>query len=676
MDTGTGAATSFGATWDGAGVSFSLFSKHATAVELCLFDDGGRQEITLLANTGPSVWHVYVSGLAPGQHYGYRVHGPNAPRDGHLFNPAKLVLDPCARAIDGDVRWGPELYETRAPRSADSAPLMPRAVVVDKTFDWGTDVPPATPWSETVIYETHVKGFTATHPEVPPEVRGTFAGMTHPAALEHLLSLGVTAIELMPVHHFVHREHLIERGLRNYWGYDPVAFFAPHAGYSATGTRGEQVKEFKNMVRSLHQAGLEVIIDVVYNHTGEGGRDGPTLCFRGIDNATYYRLLDRDRSVYIDYTGTGNTLDTSNPNVLDLVVDSLRYWAEDMRVDGFRFDLAPALARSGDRFDPRAQLFERIGADPVLATRKLIAEPWDVGPGGYQVGGFPAGWSEWNGKYRDGVRAFWRGDENMLLDFGLRLIGSPDLYAEPGRGPNASVNFVTAHDGFTLTDLVSYNSKHNEANGEGNRDGEDHNRSNNHGVEGDTDDVEVLTIRHRQQRNFLATLLLSHGVPMLLGGDEMGRTQRGNNNAYCHDNELSWFDWSLVDKNVALVDFTRRLVDLRLRHHAFRTPQYAGPGQTPTVEWFKRDGSERAPQQWGGGDKSLCVFLSDGFDERWLLFFNAHDHDVAHTVPPERWGREWVTELTTGDHTPAMVVEAGDVVSLEARSVVVLRGRQ
>jgi isoamylase len=675
METETDAATPFGAQWDGAGVRFSLFSRNATAVELCLFDDDGHQDITHLENAAQFTWRGYLQGVGPGQRYGYRVHGAYAPAEGHRFNPAKLVLDPYARAIDGDVDWGPELYDSYPRSDQDSAPRMPKAVVADESFDWGNDSPPNTPWSETIIYEMHVKGFTATHPDVPAEIRGTYAGMTHPAAIGHLQSLGVTAVELMPVQHFIHRQHLVERGLRNYWGYDPIGYFAPHSEYGAAGARGQQVKEFKEMVRAFHQAGLEVILDVVYNHTGEGGHRGPTLCLRGIDNATYYRLLDRDRTVYVDYTGTGNTLDLSSPHVVGMVVDSLRYWANDMRVDGFRFDLAPALARAGDRFDPHAALFEHIRRDPVLSTKKLIAEPWDLAPGGYQVGNFPPGWSEWNGKYRDAVRAYWRGDENLLLEFGLRLSASPDLYAEPGRGPGASVNFVTAHDGFTLNDLVSYNAKHNEANGEGNRDGDDNNRSHNYGVEGETDDVQVRRVRERQQRNFLATLLLSQGVPMLLGGDEMGRSQRGNNNAYCHDNDVSWLDWSLVEKNRSLVDFTRGLVGLRMRHRAFRHAEFAGPGEPPAIAWFKRDGAERAPHEWGEGDRSLIVFLSGGADEQWLMFFNAHDHDVAFTIPFEQWGRRWTVEIATGAWNAGggMIVEAGDQLSIEARSTVVMR---
>jgi isoamylase len=678
--------TPLGATWDRAGTAFNLFSKHATAVELCLFDGDDRQEIVHLNETDPCVWSAHVRGVHPGQRYGYRVHGPFAPAAGHRFNPAKLVLDPYARAIDGDVLWGPELYDSfdegSTPSRSDSAPRMPKAVVVDESFDWGDDRAPNTPLRQTIVYETHVKGFTARHPDVPRKMQGTYSGMAHPAVIEYLLSLGVTAIELLPVAHFIHRQFLIERGLRNYWGYDPIALFAPHAGYSAAGTRGQQVDEFKSMVRAFHHAGLEIILDVVYNHTAEGGHRGPTLCFRGIDNAIYYRLSPDDRRVYIDHTGTGNTLETNDPHVVKMTIDSLRYWAQEMRVDGFRFDLASSLGRvDGGKFDPKCSFFELASADPVLASKKLIAEPWDLGADGYRLGSFPPGWSEWNGKYRDGVRSFWRGDENFLLELGLRLCGSPDLYAEPGRAPTASINFVTAHDGFTLRDVVSYSSKHNDANGEGNRDGADDNKSHNYGVEGDTDDVGIQMVREQQQRNFLATLMLSQGVPMLLGGDEVGRTQRGNNNAYCQDNELSWFDWSLLDKNRGLMDFTRHLIEVRRRSRAFTHGSFAA-GSDPEgdgIAWFKRDGFERQPHEWAG-DKSLCVFLGAGGNddqdstEGWLVLFNSYGEPIEFTLPSRSWGVGWRAEISTGGRgLGSDTYGAGTEIVIDGRSVAVMR---
>jgi isoamylase len=554
-----------GATWDGTGTNFSLFSEVAERVELCLFDDGpegGNEQRVDLPEVTALCWHGYLPQVGPGQRYGFRVHGPWAPAEGRRCNPAKLLLDPYAKAVEGGVTWDPAVFSHRlddpeAAAEADSAPFVPRSIVINPFFDWGTDHPLRTPAHETVIYETHVKGLTATHPGVLPELRGRYAGLAEPAVLAHLKRLGVTAIELLPVHQFVHDGRLLGLGLRNYWGYNSISYLAPHNEYSAAGERGQQVQEMKQLVKTLHAEGFEVILDVVYNHTAEGNHLGPTLCFKGIDNAAYYRLMADQPAYYMDYTGTGNSLNMRHPHVLQLIMDSLRYWILDMHVDGFRFDLAATLARGLHECDRLSAFFDIIQQDPVISQVKLIAEPWDIGEGGYQVGNFPPLWSEWNGKYRDSVRDFWRGENQTLGDFANRFTGSSDLYAPTGRRPSASVNFVTCHDGFTLEDLVSYNEKHNEANGEDNRDGESHNRSSNCGVEGPTnapDDPEVTALRDRQKRNFLATLFLSQGIPMLLGGDEIGRTQGGNNNAYCQDNKVSWYDWGAVDED--LLDFT------------------------------------------------------------------------------------------------------------------------
>ena len=539
-----------GATYDGAGTNFGLFSEVADRVELCLFDDEGTESRVELREVDGFVWHGYLPGISPGQRYGYRVHGPYNPAAGQRCNPAKLLLDPYAKAIDGHVTWGQPVFSypfghPDRRNNTDSAPYVPRSAVINPYFDWGLDRPPRTPYHETVIYEAHVRGLTKEHPVVPEEQRGTYLGLAHPAIISHLHRLGVTAIELMPVHQYVTDSHLNDRGLHNYWGYNTIGFFAPHNGYAASGRRGEQVQEFKTMVRTLHEAGIEVILDVVYNHTAEGNHLGPTLSFRGIDNAAYYRLVDDDKLYYMDTTGTGNSLLMRNPHVLQMIMDSLRYWVLDMHVDGFRFDLAAALARQFHEVDRLSAFFDLVQQDPVVSQVKLIAEPWDVGDGGYHVGNFPPLWSEWNGKYRDTIRDFWRGQPATLPEFASRLTGSSDLYQQDSRRPVASVNFVTAHDGFTLQDLVSYDHKHNEANGEDNRDGSDDNRSWNCGVEGPTDDPAILALRARQKRNFLTTLLLSQGVPMLLAGDEMGRTQQGNNNAYCQDNEISWIDWAV-----------------------------------------------------------------------------------------------------------------------------------
>ena len=572
-----------GATLNHEGVNFALFSEHATAVELCLFDEAGHGEerITLTERTD-LVWHASVAGLGPGQPYGYRVYGPYEPEGGHRFNPAKVLLDPYARALAGALRWSDEVFGYRVGHpdgdlsrdDRDSAPFVPKSVVIDGAFDWGDDRPLRRPWHQSIIYEAHVKGFTARHPGVPPSLRGTYAGLAAPAAVEHLLALGITAVELLPVHHHVDERAVVDRGLTNYWGYNPIAFFAPDTRYASAKEAVGAVLEFKRMVQTLHRAGIEVILDVVYNHTAEGNHLGPTLSFRGIDNDAYYRLQPDRPRFYVDYTGCGNTLSMRQPQALQLLMDSLRYWVLEMHVDGFRFDLASALARGAYDVDRLSTFFEVIHQDPVISRVKLIAEPWDLGDGGYQVGRFPAGWAEWNGRYRDAVRRYWRGEPGRVADLAYRLTGSSDLYQSDGRRPYASVNFVTAHDGFTLADLVSYHVKHNEANGESNRDGSDENLSWNGGVEGPTADPAVLALRERQQRNFLSTLLLSQGVPMLCGGDEMGRSQRGNNNAYCQDNELAWLDWGLDRQAERLLGFTRRLIALRHAHPEFHRRKF------------------------------------------------------------------------------------------------------
>ncbi|MHB8671296.1 MAG: glycogen debranching protein GlgX, partial [Acidimicrobiales bacterium] len=597
-----------GATWDGEGTNFAIYSEFGEAVELCLLEPPGNGPVPevfetrlRLTEVDGWVWHGYVPGVGPGQHYGYRVRGRYEPASGLRFNPAKLLLDPRALAIDRISDWDPAVFGYRrdapdpdaadAVDHADSAPHVPWSVVVDPSFPWGQDHRPEVPWAETVIYEAHVRGFTARHPDVAPELRGTYAGMASPAAIDHLVGLGVTAVELLPVHQFFSEPALVERGLRNYWGYNSIGYFAPHGGYSSSGRRGEQVREFKAMVRSLHAAGIEVILDVVYNHTAEGDQRGPTLSFRGIDNPTWYRLNEAERGRYVDYTGTGNTLNVRHPEVLRLIMDSLRYWVTEMHVDGFRFDLAAALARGLHEVDKLSAFFDLIHQDPIVSRVKLIAEPWDIGEGGYQVGNFPVRWAEWNGKYRDAVRDFWRCREAGVAELAYRLTGSSDLYQDDGRRPTASINFVTAHDGFTLADLVSYEQKHNEANGEGNADGTDDNRSWNCGGEGPTQDNDVLALRRRQQRNLLTTLLVSQGVPMLLGGDELGRTQGGNNNAYCQDNEISWLDWDVDAERLELLEFTRRLISLRRGHPVFRRRRFLDgrprPGSArPAGGWF------------------------------------------------------------------------------------------
>ncbi|CAL9348400.1 glycogen debranching protein GlgX [Streptomyces sp. enrichment culture] len=686
-----------GATYDGQGTNFALFSEVADRVDLVLVDEDGAHTTVPLPEVDGFVWHCYLPGVGPGQRYGYRVHGPWAPAVGHRCNPAKLLLDPYTRAVDGTTDNHASLFERAQGKadSGDSAGHTMLGVVTDPFFDWGDDRPPRRRYAESVIYEAHVRGLSRTHPDVPPELRGTYAGLAHPAVVNHLTSLGVTAVELMPVHQFVHDGVLQDRGLSNYWGYNTIGFFAPHNGYAALGTRGQQVTEFKSMVKTLHEAGLEVILDVVYNHTAEGNERGPTLSFRGIDNAAYYRLVDGDWQHYYDTTGTGNSLLMRHPYVLQLIMDSLRYWVTEMHVDGFRFDLAATLARQFHEVDRLSAFFDLIQQDPVISRVKLIAEPWDVGEGGYQVGNFPSLWSEWNGKYRDAVRDFWRAEDHTLGEFASRLTGSSDLYQHSRRRPRASVNFVTAHDGFTLRDLVSYNDKHNEANGEDNRDGESHNRSWNCGAEGTTKDPAVRELRGRQQRNLLATLLLSQGIPMLCHGDELGRTQRGNNNAYCQDNEISWIDWRLDDEQRSLLDFVRRLIALRADHPVLRRRRYFR-GETathadqplPDLVWLLPDAREMTDDDWRRSDAhAVGVFLNGDaiaepdpcgrpvVDDSFLLLLNSHWEPAGFRLPGAGYGERWAALIDTAD--PEGVPDeaehkAGTVVTVEQRSLVLL----
>ncbi len=684
-----------GATYDGSGANFSIFSEVAERVELCLFDADGTETRHDLPESTALCWHGYLPNASPGQRYGFRVHGPWDPAAGHRCNPAKLLLDPYAKAVDGDVDWDEAVFPYRfgdpeARNDLDSATRMPKAVVTSPWFDWDNDRHPRSPYDEAVIYEVHVKGFTMGHPAIPEDIRGTYAGLAHPAAIDYFTTLGVTAVELLPVHQFVHDSLLLQKGLRNYWGYNSIAYLAPHNEYSARGQGGEQVQEFKQMVKALHEAGIEVILDVVYNHTAEGNHLGPVLSLKGIDNAGYYRLVDDDRRYYYDTTGTGNSLDMRHPHVLQLIMDSLRYWVTEMHVDGFRFDLAAALARQFHEVDRLSAFFDLIQQDPVVSQVKLIAEPWDLGEGGYQVGNFPPLWSEWNGKYRDTVRDFWRGEDQTVAEFAYRFTGSSDLYESNGRRPYASVNFVTAHDGFTLADLVSYNDKHNDANGEGNADGESHNRSWNCGAEGPSNEPEVIHLRERQMRNFLATLLLSQGVPMLLGGDEAARTQGGNNNAYCQDNEVSWFEWG--QRDAGLTAFTSRLIALRRQHPVFRRRRFFqgrplwGEGSSD-IAWFRPDGTEMDDEDWQQGRaKSVAVFLNGDaiaspdargeriVDDSFLLLFHAHHENLHFTMPPERFGVGWVTVIDTADAwREGEQVKHGEQLALTGRSVVVLR---
>jgi isoamylase len=665
-----------GATWDGEGTNFSLFSEHAEQVFLCLFDDEETEMHLELTRGEAHNWHGYLPGVGPGQRYGFRVHGPYEPEAGHRFNHHKLLLDPYSKAIDGPVDWDRANVLPYVPDGSDDADLelddeddreaMPRSVVADPSFDWEGVEPPNTRWADTVIYETHVKGFTMTHPDVREDLRGTYAGLASEGAIEHLLSLGVTAVELMPVHHIVSESFLHDKGYTNYWGYSTIGYLAPHSDYAATGTHGEQVREFKGMVKALHRAGIEVILDVVYNHTAEGNHLGPMLSFRGVDNASYYRLVPDDPRFYMDFTGTGNSLNPVQPSVLRLIMDSLRYWVIECHVDGFRFDLASALAREFHDVDKLSAFFDVIHQDPILSQVKLIAEPWDVGPGGYQVGNFPVLWAEWNGIYRDSVRDFWRG-QGTLGDFAGRFTGSSDLYQPEGRPPHSSINFVTAHDGFTLRDLVSYNEKHNDQNYEGNDGGTDDNRSWNSGAEGDTDDPEVNERRDRRQRSLLATVLLSQGVPMLLGGDEFSRTQQGNNNTWCIDDELSWFDWGLVERNADLLDFTRRLIKLREAHPVLHRSDFLtgdeplGSG-LPDAWWFRPDGLRMTRRNWEDPGARCLGFFLNGHeipgvgrhgeritDDSFLILFNAGDDDCKFRLPTRRFGAMWTVELTTAE---------------------------
>ena len=683
-----GNAYPLGATYDGAGTNFALFSEVAEQVELCLFDADGQEERIQLTEMDGFVHHCYLPNVAPGQQYGYRVHGPYDPGRGLRCNPSKLLLDPYAKAVTGEVDWDESLFGYRfgdpdERNDDDSAPHMCKGVVISPFFDWVNDRPPRIPYNETLIYEAHVKGLTYRHPGVPEALRGTYAGIAHPAIIEHLTRLGVNAIELMPVHQFLTDKVLQEQGLRNYWGYNTIGFFAPHAAYAAAGD-GNQVQEFKAMVRALHEANIEVILDVVYNHTAEGNQLGPTLSFRGIDNGAYYRLVDDDPQYYMDYTGTGNSLNVRHPHSLQLIMDSLRYWATEMRVDGFRFDLAATLAREFYDVDRLAAFFDVVQQDPVISQSKLIAEPWDVGPGGYQVGQFPPLWTEWNGKYRDEVRDFWRGEPSTLGEFASRITGSSDLYQHDGRRPAASINFVTAHDGFTLNDLVSYNHKHNEANGEDNRDGADDNRSWNCGAEGPTDDPQINELRARQRRNFISTLLLSQGVPMLLGGDEFGRTQGGNNNAYCQDNEISWVDWHRAEQFGDLAAFTAAVSEFRRAHPVFRRRRFFSGRAAPEgdklrdIVWFSATGTEMTDEDWGAQvGRSVMMFLNGHgipdldargepvIDSSFLLGFNAAPEDVTMVLPGKAYGERWAVVLdTAAGEVPAALGALGGVTSL------------
>jgi glycogen operon protein len=689
-----------GATFDGSGVNFALFSEVAERVELCLIGERGAETRIELTEVDGSVWHGYLPSIQPGQRYGYRVHGPYDPKNGHRCNPAKLLLDPYAKAIEGQIDGDESLFsykfdDPKAFNDANSARHTMLSVVTTPFFDWGHDRPPGHQYHDSIIYETHVKGLTMTHPDIPEEIRGTYAALGHPAIIDHLKGLGVTAVELMPVHQFVNDSHLVDQGLSNYWGYNTIGFFAPHNGYASTGSRGQQTTEFKAMVKALHEANIEVILDVVYNHTAEGNERGPTIAFRGIDNASYYRLVDSAKAHYYDTTGTGNSLLMRSPHVLQLIMDSLRYWVNEMHVDGFRFDLAATLARQFHEVDKLSAFFDIIQQDPVISQVKLIAEPWDLGDGGYQVGNFPPLWTEWNGKYRDTVRDYWRGEPATLAEFASRLTGSSDLYNHSDRRPTASINFVVAHDGFTLRDLVSYNEKHNEANGEGGNDGESHNRSWNCGVEGEADDPEVNELRLRQQRNFLTTLLLSQGVPMIAHGDELGRTQLGNNNVYAQDSELSWINWDLDKEQTSLLEFVTSVIDLRKNHPVFRRRRFfagdaahGGKSDLGDIEWFTPDACQMSDEDWSAGyARSVMVFLNGDAipepdnvgrritDDHFILMFNAHHEAIDFTLPPATYGSRWEVRLDTAQSAvPAgdLVWQAGSTHAVLGHSVVVL----
>ncbi|WDF54030.1 glycogen debranching protein GlgX [Mucilaginibacter sp. KACC 22063] len=690
-----------GATYKNNGVNFAIYAYNATKVEVCLFktpkDEIEYTKIEMHERTH-EIWHTFVPDLQPGQLYGYRVYGPYEPENGHRFNPNKLLIDPYAKAIAGPIEWHDSLFgykmgdeqEDLSFSETDSAAYLPKSVVVDCNFDWQGDKPLRTPYTDTIIYEAHVKGFTQLHPDIPEEIRGTYAGISHPVTINYLKELGITAIELMPVQHFLADRHLKENGLTNYWGYNTIGYFAPEVKYASKGVMGEQVIEFKEMVRELHKAGIEVILDVVYNHTAEGNQMGPTISFRGVDNQGYYRLMEDNPRFYMDYTGTGNTLNAYLPSVLRLIMDSLRYWVTEMHVDGFRFDLAATLARELHEVNRLSAFFDIIHQDPIISQVKLIAEPWDIGEGGYQVGKFPAGWGEWNGKYRDCVRDYWRGADSTLAEFASRFTGSADLYQEDYRRPTASVNFITAHDGFTLNDLVSYNEKHNDANGEDNNDGESHNRSWNCGAEGPTDDNMINELRERQKRNFLTTLFLSQGVPMLVMGDEISRTQQGNNNAYCQDNEISWVDWEKADTD--LLDFTRKLIKLRKEHPSFgRRRWFKGepvkPGEVEDIAWFLPEGEQMSEENWGHDfAKSLGVFINgralrtrhrDGtnvIDDNFYVIFNAHHEPLEYKLPSSDYAKDWQVVLDTcGNYIKDTdKYNSGDTIKVDGRSVVAL----
>ncbi|MCU1468914.1 MAG: glycogen debranching enzyme GlgX [Glaciihabitans sp.] len=698
MNTWPGSAYPLGATFDGNGTNFALYSEAAEQVELCLFDESLVETRVPLTEVDAYVWHAYLPQVQPGQRYGYRVTGEYDPKSGKRFNPNKLLLDPYAKATCGEITWGQSMFaynfgDPESENNADSAADMMYGVVINPFFDWAGDRAPKIPYADSVIYEAHVKGLTELHPAIPENIRGTYNALAHPAITEHLQKLGITAIELMPVHQFVNDSTLQEKGLSNYWGYNTIGFFAPQSTYSSSGDLGQQVQEFKGMVRAMHAAGIEVILDVVYNHTAEGNELGPTISFKGIDNQSYYKLVDATPEYYMDYTGTGNSFNASNPHSLQLIMDSLRYWVTEMHVDGFRFDLAAALAREFYDVDRLSAFFELVQQDPIVSQVKLIAEPWDVGPGGYQVGNFPPQWTEWNGKYRDTVRDFWRGEASTLGEFASRLTGSADLYEHDGRRPVASINFVTAHDGFTLRDLVSYNEKHNQANGENGKDGADDNRSYNCGIEGPTNDPAVLALRGRQQRNFIATLLLSQGVPMVLHGDELGRTQQGNNNTYAQDNELSWVHWDEADQ--PLIDYTAAVARLRKEHPTFRRwrffdgrPVVRGEGEPlPDIVWLQPDAAVMAPKDWDSGfGRAIAVFLNgEGIhgrdargervtDRNFLILFNAGDDPVDFVLPPDEYSDVWeIVVDTAGASADSAPRDAGNTIPVEAKSLMVLR---
>ena len=694
-----------GATWDGKGVNFAIYSENATRVDLCLFNDAaarGEAERIRLPEQTAFVWHGYLPGVTPGQLYGYRAFGPFEPENGLRFNHNKLLIDPYAKAVCGEVNWKASVFgytllheqQDLSFDEQDDAWGKPKGIVIDPSFDWEGDRLLDLPWNETIIYEVHVKGFTKQHPDIPEELRGTYAGLAHPASINYFKQLGITAVELLPIHEFLDDGHLVDRGLKNYWGYNTTNYFAPDARYSSCGETEGQVREFKEMVKALHRAGIEVILDVVYNHTSEGNQMGPTLSFRGIDNTTYYRLVQEDPRYYFDYTGTGNSLNVRHPQVLQLIMDSLRYWVTEMHVDGFRFDLASTLARELHDVDRLAAFFDIIHQDPILSQVKLIAEPWDVGEGGYQVGNFPVLWTEWNGKYRDTVRSFWKGDMGLMADLAYRLTGSSDLYQNDGRKPYASINFVVAHDGFTLNDLVSYNEKHNEANGENNQDGHNDNISYNYGVEGPTDDPEINAIREQQKRNFLATLFLSQGVPMLCGGDEIGRTQRGNNNAYCQDNEISWYDWDLDERDQQLLEFTKKLIDFRTRHPVLRRRKFfqgrrVRGSDIRDITWFRPDGEEMTDDEWDAGWNRTVAMRLGGealdeldvngeriVDDTLLILLSAHDEPISCTLVASRPEYEWELEFDTSKPKPddwGVRVPGGQPYALNGRAVAVFR---